>query len=211
MMNAYSEMYLGKAMINLGDAVDYAVNKKGLDGTEFTMLFSRSTAGRRFENGEASYLIGKSGIDIFADVIAETKGEIPKVESYEDFGRSPEFWIGWALCYYQWIACLSFKAILRMISYEELRNLYEPLHEADISKFVDLLNERRLSHSCETNLKRIRHSNGYSQSELSRKSGVSLRSIQMYEQLNKDINKCAAETICSLARTLNCDPEDLLE
>ena len=62
-----------------------------------------------------------------------------------------------------------------------------------------------------TNLKRIRTVYGCSQAELSRRSGVSLRSIQMYEQRNKDINKASAETVHSLAKILGCTVEDLLE
>ncbi len=52
---------------------------------------------------------------------------------------------------------------------------------------------------------------GCSQSQLAKMSGVSLRSIQMYEQRNKDINKAQAETLLRLARTLGCRMEDLLE
>ena len=48
---------------------------------------------------------------------------------------------------------------------------------------------------------------------LAGKSGieVNLRSIQMYEQHNKDINKASAETVLSLAKVLGCTMEDLLE
>ncbi len=63
----------------------------------------------------------------------------------------------------------------------------------------------------ETNLKRIRKSHGYSQRDLAEKSGVSLRSIQMYEQRNKDINKANADALFRLAKTLGCQMEDLLE
>ena len=49
------------------------------------------------------------------------------------------------------------------------------------------------------------------QAELAKRSGVSLRSIQMYEQHNKDINKASAETVLSLAKVLGCTMEDLLE
>lgn len=52
---------------------------------------------------------------------------------------------------------------------------------------------------------------GYSQSELAMASGVSLRSIQMYEQRRKDINKCSAESVYSMAKVLGCAMEDLLE
>ena len=44
-----------------------------------------------------------------------------------------------------------------------------------------------------------------------KKSGVSLRSIQMYEQRNKNINKASVETIYRLAKALGCEIEDLIE
>ena len=42
-------------------------------------------------------------------------------------------------------------------------------------------------------------------------SGVSLRSIQMYEQRNKNINKANADTVYQLAKALGCTMEDLIE
>ena len=63
----------------------------------------------------------------------------------------------------------------------------------------------------ETNLKRIRTAYGVTQAELSERSGVSLRSIQMYEQRNKNINKASVDTIYRLAKVLGCNMEDLLE
>ena len=52
---------------------------------------------------------------------------------------------------------------------------------------------------------------GLSQSELSKRAEVELRSIQMYEQRRNDINKAQAETLFKLARVLGCNIEDLLE
>ncbi|CDD35633.1 putative helix-turn-helix protein [Roseburia sp. CAG:309] len=43
------------------------------------------------------------------------------------------------------------------------------------------------------------------------KSNVSLRSIQMYEQRNKDINKASVDTVYRLSKTLGCTMEDLIE
>ena len=63
----------------------------------------------------------------------------------------------------------------------------------------------------ETNLKRIRTAYGCTQTELAQLSGVSLRSIQMYEQRNKDINKASVDTVYRLAKTLGCVMEDLIE
>lgn len=63
----------------------------------------------------------------------------------------------------------------------------------------------------ETNLKRIRTTYGCSQKKLAEMSGVSLRSIQMYEQRNKDINKAQSDSLYRLAKVLGCTMEDLLE
>ena len=49
------------------------------------------------------------------------------------------------------------------------------------------------------------------QTELAKRSGVSLRSIQMYEQKNKDINKANVTSLYMLSKALNCNIEDLIE
>ncbi len=63
----------------------------------------------------------------------------------------------------------------------------------------------------ESNLKRLRALCGCTQAELAERSGVSLRSIQMYEQRNKDVNKASAETLYRMAKALGCGMENLLE
>ncbi|MBQ4490820.1 MAG: helix-turn-helix transcriptional regulator, partial [Pyramidobacter sp.] len=50
-----------------------------------------------------------------------------------------------------------------------------------------------------------------SQSQLARLSGVSLRSIQTYEQRINDIDKAQAQAVCRLSRALGCRVEDVLE
>jgi transcriptional regulator with XRE-family HTH domain len=89
--------------------------------------------------------------------------------------------------------------------------MYYTLHEADITKFVDIVDSRIKEYFPETNLKRIRTTYGCTQSELAKRSSVSLRSIQMYEQRNKNINKASVETIYRLAKVLGCTVEDLIE
>ena len=49
------------------------------------------------------------------------------------------------------------------------------------------------------------------QAKLAKLSGVTLRSIQMYEQRRKDINKACAETLYSISKVLGCTIEDLIE
>ena len=89
--------------------------------------------------------------------------------------------------------------------------MYYTLHEADITKFVDIAQERIKDYFRDTNLKRFRVAYGCTQAELAKLSGVTLRSVQMYEQRHKDINRASGETLYSLAKVLGCSIEDLLE
>lgn len=211
MIHAYQEIYLNKAQSILGDALDYAVNTCGIPGDRFVKLYLASSICRRMENGEPAYLAGKSGIEIAAEVVSETMSKELTQEPAEKFGRSGEYWIGWAVAYYQWYSGRRFSEIFRAVTYTDLQQMYYTLHEADISKFVDIVDERiRLAYP-DTNLKRIRTAYGCTQAELARSSEVSLRSIQMYEQRNKDINKASVETVYRLAKALGCAMEDLIE
>ena len=52
---------------------------------------------------------------------------------------------------------------------------------------------------------------GLSQSELAKKSRVSIRSIQMYEQRQNDIDKAQGHTLYKLSMALGFDIDYLLE
>ncbi len=211
MIHAYQEIYLSKAQSVLGDAFDYAVNTCRIDGSDFVKLFIASSVSKRMENGEPACLTGKSGIEIVRGIVLETKGQEIQTEPREHFGRSGEYWIGWAVAYYQWYSGRKYGDIFRVVSFEDLQKMYFTLHEADITKFADIMDARMKEFFSETNLKRIRTVYGLTQSELAKRSGVSLRSIQMYEQRNKNINKASADTIYRLAKALGCTMEDLIE
>ena len=211
MIHAYQEMYLSKAQAVLGDAFDYAVNVCDIPGEDFVKLFTASQISKRMENGEPAYLAGRSGMEIAREVVAETKGVELRIELHEHFERSPEYWIGWAVAYYQWFSGRKFREIFEAVSFEELQKMYYPLHEADITKFVDIIDAKVRECFPDTGLKRIRTIYGCTQAELAEMSGVSLRSIQMYEQRNKNINKASVDTIYRLAKALGCTVEDLIE
>jgi DNA-binding transcriptional regulator YiaG len=208
---AYQEIYLNKAQAALGDAFDYAINACHIPGSDFVKLFIASSVRKRMENGEPALLAGKSGIEIAADVVLETTGKQPEAEQQEHLGRSREYWIGWAVCYYQWFSARSYSDIFNVLSYEDLANMYYTLHEADITKFVDIVDEKIRAHFKDTSLKRIRNAYGCTQAELAKRSGVTLRSIQMYEQRNKDINKASADALYRISKVLGCSMESLLE
>lgn len=211
MRTAYPETYLNRAMSIMGDIFDYAINDCKIDGAEFVKMFTASTACKKIENGEASYLSGKSGIEIAIECIYETSDKELTIEPSEKFNRSAQYWCGWAVCYYQWWSSRKYSDIFKTVSFEDMLGLYPTLHEASVEKFASVLDEKVRAAYPETNLKRIRTSYGCSQRELAEMSGVSLRSIQMYEQRNKDINKAQSDSLHHLAKVLGCTMEDLLE
>ncbi len=211
MIHAYQEIYLNNAQSAFGDAMDYAVNTCGIPGNDFIKLFLASTVSKRMENGEPAYLCGKSGIELVQEIVSQTMGKQLQIPAAESMGRSKEYWIGWAVAYFQWYSTRTYRDIFSVVSFEELQRMYDTLHEADISKFADIMDSRIKEFFSETNLKRIRTSYGCTQAELSKRTGISLRSIQMYEQRRKDINKASGQTLHSLAKVLGCTMEDLIE
>jgi DNA-binding transcriptional regulator YiaG len=211
MIRAYQEIYLSNAQAALGDAFDYAVNVCQIPGEDFVTLFLVSSVSKRMENGEPACLAGKSGIELAMQVLEETKGQTDLPEPAERYGRSREYWVGWGVAYYQWYSGRKYSEIFQVFSFGDFQKMYDVLHEADVSKFVDIVDARVREHFSETNLKRIRTTYGCTQAELAERSGVSLRSIQMYEQRNKNINRASGESLYRLSKVLGCTVEDLIE
>lgn len=210
MIHAYDEIYLDDAMETLGSAVEYATLFCGLDGQVFLDLFLASGIADEFGRGNAKYVSGLSGIEL-AQLILEKCGKAaPPMKELPYIDYPPEYWIGWILAYYQWYTGKSFSALCRKISFRALRDLYGVLHEADPSKAVSVFDDM-MKQSGETNLARLRKNRGLSQSQLAKAAEVSVRSIQLYEQRQTDINKAQYNHLKTLSHVLGCSIEDLLE
>ena len=210
MTHAYKEYFLDDAMETLGSAVEYAVLSLNIEGQEFLDLFLASGIAERFGQGDAMNLSGMSGIELARKVLTICGKTIPAYTENSSCHYSPEYWVGWILAYYQWYCGKPFSMILPKLRYQSLRNLYGVLHEADPSKAASVFDEL-LSEQAETNLARYRKARGLSQSQLANASGLSLRSIQLYEQRQNDINNAQYNRLQALANTLGCKIEDLLE
>ena len=211
MMHAYDEMYLEKARIALGRMFDFAVYQLGYSIEKFYDLFISSGVAKRFENGDVSLLVGKSGVEIGYEVLDKTFGYVQPIEIEFVANRSEEYWAGWVLAYYQWVYGISFSKIKEKISISDIVALYSPYHEMDIRQVVDKLDEMVTNVTEDTNLKKRRKAVGLSQSGLAKETGVSVRTIQQYEQRQKDINKASAERLLAFAKRLYCDVNDLME
>ena len=109
---------------------------------------------------------------------------------------------------------MRFSDILDAPSLDDIVRLHpDPALKPTKADSVDVYDERAAHNRTEgdSRLHTIRVRAGLSQSGLARRSGVTLRSIQMYEQRRKDLGKAAVSTVLALARTLGCRIEDLLE
>ena len=211
MIRAYDKLYLEKARTALGRMLDYGVNDRGLRLRMFYDCFLASEIAMRFGNGDCSLLAGRSGTEL-AMIVLEESGLSPEPAASSPINiRRPEFWAGWALAFYQWQTALSFEEIDSAVPVETILKLYSPYHEMDILQFCDRMNELYRTANPETNLKRIRKSAGLSQSQLAELASIPVRTLQQYEQRQKDINKAQAEYLFLLSRALCCRPDALLE
>lgn len=218
---AYDATYLGAARVVLARMLDYAVNVLGYRLACFWALFLASDVSRLFAHGDASVVAGRSGIELARLVVREAgcdQAELPdkrltaaREASWYCGGRSEEYWCGWALAYYQWRRALSFSDIEACVPIEDVLALYEPYHEMDEQQFLDRMDEECARATSATKLQSCRRRVGLSQSELAAMSGVPVRTIQQYEQRQKNINHARACQVAALARALCCRVEDLLE
>ena len=211
MIYAYDKVYLDKARISLGRMLDFAVHDLGYDLEEFFNLFIKTGLADRFGTGDFSLIVGMSGVELAYKVLEESNITVDRGEVKYSVDRSEEYWTGWALAYYQWYTALTFKDIIGFIAINDIKDLYHPYHEMDIRQFVDKLNEFYKEQKQDTNLKLLRSQLGMSQRELAELSGVPLRTIQQYEQRQKNINNAKVTYILMLAKALSCDVEDLIE
>lgn len=205
-IRAYPVEYLDNAMVTMATMLDYAVNVRHEHIDYYFQSFLLSPYARQFEQGNPAFITGNTGVELYRLVRMDFSCSQPV---YTSIDRTPEFWAGKCLAYYQWYANRTFQEIAAVVSLSEMLDWYPTLHEADIMRYVDAMNQRLAARP--TNLERLRSRAGLSQSALAQLSGVSLRSIQMYEQRRNDISKAQFNILHALARTLGCTVYDLMD
>lgn len=239
MTHAYDRICLDRAADTLGRMLDYSAYSLHYDPSSMMDLFIASGIAASFERGDIRTIAGMSGIELAYEVLERSGISFERTQPRYTKGLSPEYWCGHALTYIQWETCLPFHEIMRSFSpasfisgygkkrYSfldslpldmdaEERSLKSKAFGMDfaagaasdfISKTAGLSSSGK---SRETALKRMRIKNGLSQSGLAKASGVPVRTIQQYEQGQKDLSKARSEYLIALSRVLNCDPSLLL-
>lgn len=189
---------------------DYAVNGCRIEIEDFYRMFLMSSYARRFEMGNCSVVAGLSGVELAQRVIWEydEQRELPKPIFSLD--RSPEYWLGFYLSYYQWYNNLKFEQITSKVTIRDILLMYRKYHEMDVMHFVVALDEMRQERQV-ARLQEYRKRICLSQRELAEKADVPLRTIQQYEQKQKNINHARVDYVIRLAQALYCRPDDLME
>ena len=140
-MHAYPEIYVSGAMMTMGTMLDYAVNYRNENIDYFFQAFINMGFAMQFEIGNPDVIAGKSGVELYRMIKCDYHTQMPQ---YVSFTRSPEYWLGWSLAYYQWYTRRGFREITEVIRPSEMLQWYPTLHEADRMRFVDAVEERFL-------------------------------------------------------------------
>lgn len=216
MPHSYDESLLPQAVNTLGKAFDFA--DKHLPGgmERFFDLFVASPTARTFDGPDAQPAVGISGIELVLAVCDSGQGSgldmmlmsgrrLPRDQ------RDRARWCGEVLAYHQWESGRTFRAISTYLSAADLVALHADYRVAS-PRVVSAVIEKGLARTtAPTRLRTLRAAAGLTQAALADDSGVSLRSIQQYEQRKKDINHAQAISVYRLAQALSCRVEDLLE
>ena len=237
MIHAYDKTLLTRASEVLGRMLDFSVHSLHVNAAQMMELFIASGKASLFECGDARTILGSSGIELAYDVLERSGVPHERTAPRHTISLSPEYWCGYALARLQHKFEISFDELRNRISEQELIDDYTskrsallqslPWNAGDDEKAAALLglgysfvsDALETAALCaagdgtprESHLKKIRKQNGLSQSQLAKASGVPLRTIQQYEQCQKDINRARAEYLIMLAASLNCEPHMLLE
>lgn len=205
-MNAYSDLYINDAQDWLGEYFETSIYVLNVDLKKVWNLFILSQYSLSFGSGDPFTILGKSGSEVAFELCGKRVDSLPFI-----YDRPPEYWLGWALAYYQWYKNIPFHFIANHIDIETILLMYKKYHEIDIMHFCNEMDRLIKTHRKETNLKRLRKNRGFSQKELADITSIPVRTIQQYEQRQKNINKAQANYIFLLAQALSCSPKDLLE
>ena len=208
MTSACSQLYLARTSRAVGNMLHDAVYVYGMDGSDFLERFIQSGIASEIEEGNPKYIAGRSGFELFLDVMGITRGASMEEKDAVNYERSDAYWVGWMLVHYQWYSSFSYRSILDEVSYESLTVMYITLHEADITKSYCIMDSIMNRKECA--LKAIRIKSGMTQEELAEKSGVSVNTIRAYERKSKDLKKSGMNIVMNLSEALACNVADLV-
>ena len=91
MTHAYNQLYLAKSSQAVGNMLHDAVYEFHIGGSDFLSRFIQSDVTEQFENGNPKNIAGKSGLELFIEVIEKTTGEKLNVELSMTYSKPLSF------------------------------------------------------------------------------------------------------------------------
>lgn len=140
--HAYEEDYLWGAQRILGDMFDFGVNTCNLDIDFIMDKFVESGVADNFAIGNPKYVAGMTGCEVLRTVLEKTGEKDPIERDIMYVDKSPEYWAGWAIAFYQWYKNYKFQDIKSIVPMSEIVKMYV-LHEADVMKFVETMDKKQ--------------------------------------------------------------------
>lgn len=208
MIHAYSELYIEGVMIKLGDMLEYACIDGEYDIDAFWQLFLRSRVSIGIENGNPKYIAGMSGVELAQIVMEEVDYNTDFPEPSWNSNRSDIYWCGWVLAYYQWYCALSFKIISEKLTLRMLRKMYGTLHEADIHKCIDVLDNMAIINVRHT-VREWRQIRNWTQNELAQRAKVDISQIQRLEYGERKLENMTLKAALNIANALGVRIEQI--
>ena len=91
--------------------------------------------------GYPRYVSGCNGAELVNFAMEDMN--LPEYDFPHEFyaDKSPEYWTGCTLAYFQWRQNLSFKTILQKIPVQKILGLYPLGHEQDVRNIADILSD----------------------------------------------------------------------
>lgn len=135
---SYEQMYLSDVQKNLGFLFQFCLCNLGKSPQELQQDFLSSIIPAQIEFGNPDFLSGKSGLELAFFLYQDIEQEI-KEALQEPYYPQAEYWAGFVVAYAQWKLQISFSTLFSNYPLERILANYHLMHEADISKMVDLM------------------------------------------------------------------------
>ena len=237
MTHAYDEALRENARDTLGRMLDYSVHSLHMDVGNMLALFAASGASALFERGDIRTIAGMSGIELAYHVLGSCGISYERTPARRTRTLSGEYHLGSCIADIQYRLSLPFSEILKYFPFRDFLSEHADLRADYLSslpltisseertigllefgnkftieaveKYVKKMNEAS-GRNPGALLKDARIKNGLSQSALAKVADIPLRTLQQYEQGQKDIRKARSEYLVSLASVLNTEPSKLI-
>ena len=135
---SYEQMYLSDVQKNLGFLFQFCLCNLGKSPQELQQDFLSSIIPTQIEFGNPDFLSGKSGLELAFFLYQDIEQEI-KEALQEPYYPQAEYWAGFVVAYAQWELQIPFSILFSKYPLERIMANYHLMHEADISKMVDLI------------------------------------------------------------------------